>query len=130
MAYPVPPPNGGPFTLMLENQSRAVLSHTDVPIHKEIYQLYGTHQMLDSAEESGGAIMFWNPVLQHASEEKSSLQNQQMEDKHRDSEPDPNDMGPAGKVRVLMWIKTIGSTHSILIMRNCMSLDLMQLQVL
>jgi hypothetical protein len=124
MADPVTSPNGGPFTLILENQSRAVSSHTDVRVHKKIKRLHGTHHKLDFAEESGGAVMLGKPVLQHASDEKSSLQNQQMEDKHRDSEPDRNNMSPAGKVRVL--IKTVELTHRILIMRNCMSLELMQ----
>lgn len=119
MADPVTSPNGGPFTLILENQSRAVSSHTDVRVHKKINQLHGTHHKLDFAEESGGAVMLGKPVLQHASDEKSSLQNHQMEDKHRD-----NNMSPAGKVRVL--IKTIEVAHRILIMRNCVSLELMQ----
>lgn len=132
MADPVTSPNGsGPSTLILENQSRTVSSHTDVRVHEEINQLHGTHHKLDFAEESGGAVMLEKPVLQHASDETRSLQNHQMEDnldKDRDSEPDRNNMSPAGKVRVL--IKTIGSTHRILIMRNCMSLELMRFQVL
>lgn len=127
MADPVTSPNGsGPSTLILENQSRTVSSHTDVRVHEEINQLHGTHHKLDFAEESGGAVMLEKPVLQHASDETRSLQNHQMEDKDRDSEPDRNNMSPAGKVRVL--IKTIGSTHRILIMRNCMSLELMRFQ--
>ena len=129
MADPVTSPNGsGPSTLILENQSRTVSSHTDVRVHEEINQLHGTHHKLDLAEESGGAVMLGKPVLQHASDETRSLQNHQMEDKDRDSEPDRNNMSPAGKVRVL--IKTIGSSHRILIMRNCMSLELMRFQVL
>lgn len=132
MADPVTSPNGsGPSTLILENQSRTVSSHTDVRVHEEINQLHGTHHKLDFAEESGGAVMLEKPVLQHASDETRSLQNHQMEDnldKDRDSEPDRNNMSPAGKVRVL--IKTIGSSHRILIMRNCMSLELMRFQVL
>lgn len=127
MADPVTSPNGsGPSTLILENQSRTVSSHTDVRVHEEINQLHGTHHKLDFAEESGGAVMLEKPVLQHASDETRSLQNHQMEDKDRDSEPDRNNMSPAGKVRVL--IKTIGSSHRILIMRNCMSLELMRFQ--
>lgn len=126
MADPVTSPNGsGPSTLILENQSRTVSSHTDVRVHEEINQLHGTHHKLDLAE-SGGAVMLGKPVLQHASDETRSLQNHQMEDKDRDSEPDRNNMSPAGKVRVL--IKTIGSSHRILIMRNCMSLELMRFQ--
>lgn len=107
MADPIRPSNGGPFTLMLGNQSR-LLSHTDhqtLNSREKINQVLGTHHVLASAaEESAGADKFVKPAPQEVNSEKSSLQNHQLKDSHEVSEPNQENILPDGKVCVLIWI--------------------------
>lgn len=103
MADPIRPSNGGPYTL--------IQSHTDhQTLHSQtkIIQVHGIHLDLASAEESGGADKLEKPALQEVnSEEKTSLQNHQMRDRHGVSEPNQENIFPGRQVCVLIWINPL-----------------------